>query len=87
MGFKSDQRKSTRKMAIVRDSNQCQVCDSVYSLQVHHVVHKSKGGMDTLDNLITLCSDCHLIVHNQLKSLVKSGIDVLRFKHIIILLK
>ena len=87
MGIKSEKRKSTRKQAIARDSCQCRVCGSPHGLQVHHIVHKSKGGHDTLDNLITLCSDCHLIVHNQLRSLIKSGVDVIKYRYIILLIK
>jgi 5-methylcytosine-specific restriction endonuclease McrA len=87
MGAKSEEQKSNRKLAIARDQCQCRVCSAPWGLQFHHIIHKSKGGHDTVDNLITLCSDCHLIVHNQLKSLIKSGVDVLKYRYIILLLK
>lgn len=34
------------------------------SLHVHHIKHKSNGGTNTKDNLITLCSDCHNALHH-----------------------
>jgi RNA-directed DNA polymerase len=30
----------------------------------HHVVFKSQGGGDTLDNAVLLCYDCHQKVHS-----------------------
>jgi 5-methylcytosine-specific restriction endonuclease McrA len=32
-------------------------------LHVHHIQHRSNGGTDTKDNLITLCSNCHDALH------------------------
>jgi hypothetical protein len=32
-------------------------------LHAHHVVFRSKGGKDTIDNLVTLCEECHKKVH------------------------
>lgn len=30
----------------------------------HHVIYKSHGGNDTLDNLVLLCDKCHYQVHH-----------------------
>lgn len=32
-------------------------------LHAHHIIHKSSGGPDTLDNLVTLCNRCHAAKH------------------------
>lgn len=32
-------------------------------LDPHHVIYVSAGGLDTLDNLITLCRKCHDDIH------------------------
>ena len=32
-------------------------------LDSHHITPRSKGGTDTLDNLICLCKDCHTAEH------------------------
>ena len=34
-------------------------------LQVHHIVLKSEGGKDDLDNAIALCLTCHTDVHTK----------------------
>jgi len=48
-------------------NNQCGRC-SVYKgdsrvNEVHHVVHLSQGGANSLDNLVGLCGDCHALMH------------------------
>jgi len=42
-----------------RDSWRCQGCGSMENLQVHHMRRRSQLGGDTMDNLITLCAECH----------------------------
>lgn len=42
-----------------RDKHKCQLCGSVFNLEVHHIQPKSKGGKNYSDNLITLCKTCH----------------------------
>jgi len=38
----------------------CLLCDSKENLEVHHIQAQSIGGKSHVDNLITLCRDCHL---------------------------
>lgn len=53
-----------RQRVLCRDGFRCQRCGSSdRTLQAHHVVHRSKGGPDTLENLITLCTPCHAVQH------------------------
>lgn len=47
-----------------RDGFKCRRCGWRGNLHPHHVIHKSQRGSDTLDNLITLCSDCHRLYHD-----------------------
>lgn len=42
-----------------RDHYECQICYSKDYLHVHHIVPRVDGGMDDLDNLVTLCARCH----------------------------
>lgn len=48
-----------------RDNCSCRNCnESDYrKLDIHHIIPKSKGGKDTLENLITLCVNCHRVEH------------------------
>ena len=50
----------TRFRVFQRDLYQCVICHiSGVRLEVDHIVPKSKGGRDTLDNLQTLCMACN----------------------------
>lgn len=44
----------------LRDRWKCRYCGSRNSLHPHHVIFKSQGGTDTMDNLLTLCASCHM---------------------------
>lgn len=52
-----------RKAIYRRDGFQCSICGSSGYLQIHHYIHRGKGGNDSPHNLITLCSDCHAMAH------------------------
>lgn len=52
-----------REKRLEIDDHQCANCDKSDSLQVHHVVPKSLGGVDEVSNLRTLCTDCHDKAH------------------------
>lgn len=55
-----------RRMALDRDDYRCQSCGlHECRLHVHHLVPRSAGGTDHLDNLVTLCPDCHATRHDQ----------------------
>jgi 5-methylcytosine-specific restriction endonuclease McrA len=46
-----------------RDGWRCQNCGTSDSLQVHHMTWRSRMGDDSLENLITLCAQCHKLLH------------------------
>lgn len=67
---KSPLSRSEREKALLRDKGSCQFtltngkkCLSRYWLDVHHIRPKSRGGNDTVENLITLCSAHHRMMH------------------------
>jgi hypothetical protein len=59
-----------RREVIIRDDYECQECGATGAwkgsaeLEVHHIELVAVGGSNTLDNLKTLCSDCHRDVHS-----------------------
>jgi hypothetical protein len=60
--------RTQKKWARIRDKHQCQICGEVLPvpygrLEVHHIVHRCKGGTDDLENLVTLCDLCHAVIH------------------------
>lgn len=67
---KMKQRNQTlKKKAFERDNFTCQKCKiqdkTTKILEVHHISPLVFGGKDELDNLITLCSDCHRYAPNK----------------------
>lgn len=61
-GYCSPGWKAARREVLVRDNYQCQMCMAVVvgrRAHVDHIVPKSQGGSDLVDNLQTLCVSCH----------------------------
>ena len=56
-----------RYFVFARDNYTCQSCgkskDKV--LQTHHIIYRSNGGSNRVDNLITVCTDCHNYKNHQ----------------------
>jgi len=52
-----------RQQILRRDGWRCQSCGSISNLEVHHREFRSQAGADLPQNLITLCAQCHAIVH------------------------
>lgn len=49
-----------------RDGYVCQCCKKRSNrLRLHHIVYKSKGGTDSVNNLITVCETCHSSENHQ----------------------
>ena len=50
-----------RYFVFARDNYTCQCCGKSKDkiLQTHHIIYRSNGGTDRVDNLITVCTDCH----------------------------
>lgn len=55
-----DNEYNKRFFVFARDEYTCQCCKkSNKKIRIHHILYKSKGGTDRVDNLITVCEDCH----------------------------
>jgi len=46
-----------------RDDGRCVECGSSFFLEVDHIVARSRGGDDALENLRLLCRPCHAERH------------------------
>lgn len=65
---------NSRAHALDRDKYTCQCCGKKHTrLEVHHIVYRSNNGSDDLENLITLCEDCHADIHDGTKTLKLKG--------------
>jgi 5-methylcytosine-specific restriction endonuclease McrA len=52
-----------REQVLRRDGWRCQSCGSKFNLEVHHKEFRGQGGDDSEENLITLCAQCHSLIH------------------------
>ena len=76
--------KDYKKQAFLRDGGRCRYCDldfmlslsAFWSYTVDHLVAKSAGGEDTLDNIVTCCKACN--GKKGSKSLKSSGMNLLK---------
>jgi len=57
-----------RQQILRRDSWRCQSCGTMSNLEVHHKQFRSHSGGDSEENLITLCTTCHAIAHQNGKN-------------------
>lgn len=49
-----------RNRVFDRDGHRCQICGRTnVKLRLHHIRFQSLGGRNKLDNLLTVCEDCH----------------------------
>ena len=55
---------NVKSAVLSRDNYTCQICGAKNTqLQVHHIRFRSKSGSNRMDNLVTLCKECHDKVH------------------------
>ena len=55
---------NVKSAVLSRDNYTCQICGAKNTkLQVHHIRFRSKCGSNRMDNLVTLCKECHDKVH------------------------
>jgi len=52
-----------KKQIHERDASKCVVCGSSDDLEVHHIKSVKYGGLPEIENLETLCGNCHNFVH------------------------
>ena len=55
-----------QRQTFERDRFKCTYCkgkSKCYELHAHHLIFRSEGGEDVLDNLTTLCKKCHVSYH------------------------
>ncbi|MBC8234932.1 HNH endonuclease [bacterium] len=64
-----------RIATLMRDDYQCTQCNKKSNLDAHHIIWKEHGGKDTIENLITLCKQCHKKVHKEKLKLNVEGVS------------
>ena len=51
--------KKLQHAVLERDNFRCQECGRYTLAPPHHIVFRSQGGSDILENMETLCNKCH----------------------------
>lgn len=62
-GFYSPEVRLSRRNIFARDKSVCQYCGRKFhrvDLTIDHVIPRSRGGLDTWENLVLACSGCNL---------------------------
>jgi 5-methylcytosine-specific restriction endonuclease McrA len=62
-----------------RDGDVCRVCRCLVlrGRHHHHIVFRSRGGKDTVSNLIVVCAWCHGAIHQQRIRVTGTASDLL----------
>ena len=68
---------ATRRAVLARDGHRCRIsgCGNTRFLEVHHIVRRAKGGGNGAENLLTICSSCHGLIHE--RALAKTALTAL----------
>lgn len=53
---------AVKKAVAERDNSQCVLCGCPAN-DVHHVIFRSHGGKDDVNNCVCLCRQCHELAH------------------------
>lgn len=43
----------------MKTHRQCELCGNNRNLEIHHIIPRSLGGTNEIDNLIVICNVCH----------------------------
>lgn len=76
---KRNQISNLREAVFYRDNYTCQCCgkssikDGVI-LRVHHNIHRDKGGSNSIDNLVAVCTHCHTAANHKKGKKLESGV-------------
>ena len=62
---------TAQKKGKERDLYTCQVCGSRDRPEGHHILNYQHGGAANIDNIVTLCGECHKKVHRGLMDILK----------------
>lgn len=55
-----DGRRLSRRAVLARDGFRCQYCGNTRHLTIDHIVPRSRGGLDSWDNVVTSCAPCNV---------------------------
>jgi 5-methylcytosine-specific restriction endonuclease McrA len=56
-----------RREVLARDRHHCRRkgCNHTRFMEIHHIIPRSQGGANDPENLVTLCTSCHKLLHEK----------------------
>ena len=72
MANRSSAHRRAQKEGKIRDNYTCQVCGSKKDVEGHHILDHQFFGAATVDNIVSLCHNCHKEVH-------RGNMDITKF--------
>lgn len=75
-----------RRQALREYGKRCELCGYHLFVETHHITPKHQGGAHEVDNLMVVCSNCHvLLTRGYVKLFGRSGVPRLRehIRHIL----
>ena len=64
--LRSNEWKQKKQIRLILDDNKCAKCGNTNNLQLHHINYSRLTHEDIIDDLVILCSECHLELHEKL---------------------
>ncbi len=71
----SEEWRKLRRERIALDGYRCQNCGCVKNLEAHHINYSRLGHEGEIDDLVTLCHNCHVKLHKEKHNLELSIFD------------
>lgn len=71
MAKRSTEHRKAQKAGKERDNYTCQACGTKKDIEGHHIIDHQFYGNATVDNIVSLCHDCHKEVHRGNLNIVK----------------
>lgn len=71
-------RYTLRKMRKTIQEGECEICGKTSNLEGHHIKPIIEGGMDSPDNIMILCSNCHKVITNGYQSRKPEGHEAIK---------
>jgi 5-methylcytosine-specific restriction endonuclease McrA len=59
--------KANKKLAAERDGYKCRLCGVMDNLEAHHAIPYRRSLDNSVDNLVTLCHECHARVDGNVR--------------------
>lgn len=65
-----------RQQVLERDNYTCQICLKKFDkLDVNHIIPRSKKGIDSINNLTSVCEKCHSLIELAPKRIIKKILE------------